>query len=684
MSRWDTTGIFWDDYVAPRVVKEKIKRTPPDPIWLSPDYLPGLEEARAYRFNEMEPGAIIAAAAAKERLVWDIEIYPNYCLFGFRCISSDATIVFELREGERLEGLAHQKFEWILRSFTLIGFNDTYFDTPIAVAILAGHTPLKLSQHAHTLIHGGDYGNGVTPREFYKMEKLSPLRLDNIDLIELTPLGPSLKICAGRIHAPRMADLPFPAGTRLTEDQITILKWYWSNDLDNTKGLYFKHKTAIELREILTAEYGVDVRSKSDPQIAEEVISAEIKRITKQRYVARAKIEPGRKFKYAPPAYLTYRSPTMQWVLDFIRTQEFTIDPYGSPTESEELSKLSFNIGNSSYKMGIGGLHSQEKRMIHIAGNDFEISDNDVTSYYPSLIIQQGMYPPNVGEVFLHVFKKIYDRRIAAKKSGDKATAETLKIVLNGTFGKTGERGGRSVVYYPEMMIQVTLTGQLSLLMLIEALELVGIEVISANTDGVTVKCPKHMLGAKNAIMEWWQEATGLGLESKNYKAVYSRDVNNYIALLETPDEKETDGFRYAKAIGVYRKVLDVYPMKWNPTCDVCAEAVISFLGAGTPVDETIRGCTDFRKFLEVRRVTGGAFKDGEYLGKAIRWYYSTEAGGPIINAKNGNFVPRSQGARPCMVMPAAIPDDLDYDFYIERALSMLTDFEPVEKKKAA
>lgn len=683
MSRWDTTGLFWDDYVAPRVAKVKEKREPPEPIWLLPDYLPGLEQARAYRWNLMTPAEMLEAEKAKERLVWDIEIYPNYCLFGFRSIVTDKTIIFELHAGESLYGVAREMFLWVLQKFTLIGFNDTKFDTPIAVSILAGNDPLTLTMHADALINGGEFQNGLRPQEFYKQFKLSPMYLDNIDLIELTPLGPSLKICAGRIHAPRMADLPFKAGTYLSDDQMTILRWYWSNDLDNTHFLYKKHAKAIALRELLTKEYGVDVRSKSDPQIAEAVISTEIKRITKQKYIRRATIEPGRRFKYRPPGYVQYRSPTMQWVLDFIKNEVFTINNAGQPTQSEELANLSFVIGGTAYQMGIGGLHSKEKSMIHVADDNYELSDNDVTSYYPSLIIQQGMFPPNVGPIFLQVFKKIYDRRLLAKSSGDKDTAETLKIVLNGTFGKTGEAGGHSVVYYPDMMIQVTLSGQLSLLMLIEALELEGISVVSANTDGVTVKCPRHLLERKKQIMEWWQHVTGLGLESKNFKGIYARDVNNYIALLEKPDEKETDGFRYAKSIGAYRKITDAYPMKWNPTCDICAEAAILFLATGKSVDETIRGCTDFRKFIEVRRVNGGAYKDGEYLGKAIRWYYSTEAGGPIINTKNGNFVPRSQGARPCMTMPDELPQDLDFNHYIERSLSMLSVIDQSDKLAA-
>ncbi len=670
MSRWDLTGIFWDDYVEPRKPKEKIKREPPEPIWLKDDYLPHLDVARAYTFPLMSDAELMLAWQQKRKLVWDTEFYPNYALLGFKDPSTGLILKHEFRAGETLP--ERDKFAWVLRNMTTVGFNSSAFDVPMAHAALSGMGTEQLMGCVNDLIHG-DFGQGMTPRDFYKRHKsISRSYVDDIDLIELTPLGPSLKISAGRIHAQRMADLPFAPGKILTEDQITILRWYWGNDLDNTAALLETHKEALILREALTQEFKTDVRSKSDPQIAEAVIRAEIKRISKVKYFQKAEIEPGRKFRYKVPGYVTYSSATMQWVLDLIRRLEFMVAADGSPTMPEELAGLDINIGGSTYRMGIGGLHSKEKSAIHLSGDDFELSDNDVTSYYPSLMIQQGMYPPNIGPVFLEVFKRLYVRRIHAKDTGDKKTAETLKIVLNGTFGKTGERGGHSVVYFPDMMIQVTVSGELSLLMLIERYELAGISVISANTDGIVVKCPRHLLGLKDAITKQWEIDTGLRMESKNYKAIYSRDVNNYIALYEKPDTKETGAWQHAKAIGAFRKTLGAYPPKWNPTCDICSEAVIMYLSQGIPVDETIKACTDIRKFIEVRRVTGGAFKDGEYLGKAIRWYYSADAGGPIVNTKNGNFVPRSVGARPCMMMPEGIPDDLNHDLYIARAYDML------------
>lgn len=682
MSRWDVTGLFWDDYIAPRVRKEKIKREAPAPIWLDPAYLPDLERAQNYKFELMTDAELIEARDNKDRLIWDTEFYPNYALVGFRNMRTDKLLMFE-STGHNTPIADLQKLKWVTSNFTLVGFNDNNFDIPMLASVLAGHTTEQLYKAVVALIVGDlDNPYGMKPFVFYRNFKLRKPVVDNIDLIELTPLGPSLKICAGRIHSERMADLPYLPGTYLTADQITVLRYYWTNDLNNTLELYNTHKTAIELRELLTAEYKVDVRSKSDPQIAEAVIRAEIERLTGNKRIEKATIIPGRRFKFKPPPYIRFQTTNMKWVLDFIKGVDFEVENNGSVALPDALAAMDVPIGNSIYRMGAGGLHSSEKRTVHYADELFELTDNDVTSYYPSLIIQQGMYPPNVGPVFLTVFKRIYDRRINAKRTGDKNTAETLKIVLNGTFGKTGERGGHSVVYYPEMMIQTTLSGQLALLMLIEWLEMNGIHVVSANTDGILVKCPRPLIDLKNEIMRYWEQQTGLGLESAQYKAVFSRDVNNYVALYADEPAKIKDNFSYGKAIGVYRKVTDAYPPKWNPTCDICASAAIGFLAKQTPVEKTIREATDMRLFLEVRRVNGGAYKDGEYLGKAIRWYYSTQDKEPIINAKNGHTVPRSEGARAYMTRTEGLPDDLDYDYYIERALGMVAELTGEEKKK--
>ena len=112
-----------------------------------------------------------------------------------------------------------------------------------------------------------------------------------------------------------------------------------------------------------------------------------------------------------------------------------------------------------------------------------------------------------------------------------------------------------------------------------------------------------------------------------------------------------------------------------NPTATICTEAAVRWLRDGTSVEDTIRGCTDVRKFLTLRTVKGGAIdQQGEYLGKAIRWYYAHGVTGALRYQINGYTVSRSDGARPLMDLPEALPDDINFQWYITETLQILQD----------
>jgi len=164
-------------------------------------------------------------------------------------------------------------------------------------------------------------------------------------------------------------------------------------------------------------------------------------------------------------------------------------------------------IGATTYTMGIGGLHSTEQSTAHFADDNTILVDRDVASYYPRIILNSGLAPGEMGQHFLSAYRSIVERRLAAKKSGDKVTDDALKITINGSFGKFGSK--YSVLYAPRLLIQTTLTGQLSLLMLIEQLEGAGISIVSANTDGIVIKCPAHLELDMDNIIGAWEMITG-------------------------------------------------------------------------------------------------------------------------------------------------------------------------------
>ena len=345
---------------------------------------------------------------------------------------------------------------------------------------------------------------------------------------------------------------------------------------------------------------------------------------------------------------------------------------------------IKVKIGDSIYKMGMGGLHSSEKTVAHIATEDTLLIDRDVASYYPFIILLLGLYPKHLGKHFLKVFKIIVDRRIAAKRAGNKTVADSLKITINGTFGKLGDMF--STIFSPQLLLQVTISGQFYLLMLIEMIDEIGIPVVSGNTDGIVIKCPKSRYDELNAVIAKWEAITKFETEETRYSALYSRDVNNYIAVKDFTSESEDDKSKRAKA-----KFLDERlgckpkgafsekgsalnsPLSKNPKTLVCIDAVMQMIVNRIPVEETIRTCKDFRRFISVERARNGAFKGKTYLGKVVRWYYATDQEGGIYSAKSGNIIAKSEGCRVLMDMPKGFfASDVDYQWYINEANDML------------
>ena len=142
-------------------------------------------------------------------------------------------------------------------------------------------------------------------------------------------------------------------------------------------------------------------------------------------------------------------------------------------------------INNTKYSLGIGGIHSTESKRAIVIKDDELLIDIDVVSYYPSIILNNNYAPAHLDkEEFLKFYRQIYNERIEAKKRGDKVKANVYKIILNGSFGKFGNRYSR--LFSPDLLIHTTITGQLSLLMLIERLEEHDFNVVNSNTDGIT------------------------------------------------------------------------------------------------------------------------------------------------------------------------------------------------------
>lgn len=658
------------------------------------------------------------ATAARPVAFYDTECFPNYWLLKFRPRGGQA-YGFRLRAGQAFDQATAARMRLLFEAYCVVSFNGNYYDVPMITAALSGYTAEQLKWLNDRIIV-----DKVKPWEL-GLPEWKPA--DHIDVMEVAPGAGSQKQYAGRIHCKTMRDLPYDPGHYVTEAEIVEVDTYCENDLAVLEALFDALQPQIHQREALGKRYGLDLRSKSDAQVAEAVLKRRCEQATGRR-IFKPEIDWNLKFRYKVPAFISYATPQLQRALELVQQSIFQLGASGSVDMPPQLDGLEIVINQSTYKMGIGGLHSQEKKLVAVSNETHQIRMPDVASYYPNLILNSGEWPPALGQAFLQEYAAIKDERLACKalakklkKEGFEGTVEYIeattgdgggKIMINGTFGKTGSP--YSVLFAPAMLIQTTVTGQLSLLMLIEWHELYGIPVISANTDGIVVNCPRDKLHISEALISEWEKRTGLEMETDDYLAIYARDVNNYFAI-KTPDDVKRKG-EYGKGGLVEKK---------NPDVEICADAVADFLAKGVPIEYTIAACRDITKFVTIQKVNGGGVKmwgegprkgarvmdmvgtltangwtkEGrkwrkgdsvtdaatayqscfapqtpEYLGKVVRWYYGTRSPGPIVYASNGNTVSLSYGARPCMTLPDEFPDDIDYAWYAGKAEAMLKD----------
>jgi hypothetical protein len=636
----------------------------------------------------------------------DIECFHNWFLVGITDKVNGWQWDFQMVPGTLLDT---DSIRQLCLHYTMVTFNGTHYDWPMLMLALAGADCATLKRANDWIIEGR-----TKCWQFYRETGCwPPAEFDHIDVAEPTPgVKVSLKQYACRMHWPLVQDSPVDFRLPLPLWKVPEEIAYCRNDRGITRQIREEIKERMDLRVRMGERFGVDLRSKSDAQMAEAMVKAEWCRLMQEsmrtngwwhnglqfkqdRYGnVTAPVIPkyphGHRFRATIPDYIGFATPEMNRVLDLVRQCEFVVsdkeqavewgyDPTGIKTGvimPDELKGLDIPIGQSVYRMGIGGIHSQEASVTYRSIPGVQtLKTADVTAYYPNLMVNARMNPAQLGPLFLMIYKGFKEEREDAKikvkqhphGSSEWAMLDAIdkgvKIVLNGTFGKLWSRF--SIFYAPEFGVAVTIGGQLSLLMLIERLEMYGIRVVSANTDGIEILVPFGREADCDQIIKWWEHICNLQMETKNYLALHSRDVNSYISI--GFDGKAKRKGRYGESGLLKNK---------HPDMDVCTDAVVEYLTKGKPLANHIVGCRDIRKFLKVRGAKGGArlASGGENLGRAVRWYYAAGSTDYIIDCASENKVGGTDGCRLAMSLPVDMPSDVDYPLYISTAEQMLAE----------
>ena len=235
-------------------------------------------------------------------------------------------------------------------------------------------------------------------------------------------------------------------------------------------------------------------------------------------------------------------------------------------------------------------------------------------------MIRNRIKPEHLSDDFIRILHKITQERLEAKRAGNKVKADGLKITVNSIFGKLGS--DTFWLQDAKAMLAVTVSGQLYLLMLIEALTLAGISVLSANTDGIICRIPRQLEAKYQEICAWWQEKTGFELEFTDYVLYVRSDVNDYIT-------QKADGTTKEK--GRYATEMDLKKGYKYPVVPRC---LYEYFVHGKPVEQTLSETQDILDFCISQKA-----------GQDFRFEYHTVSGVVELQKTNRFYISRTGGA---------------------------------------
>lgn len=417
---------------------------------------------------------------------------------------------------------------------------------------------------------------------------------------------------------------------------------YNINDIESTSALLDRCKKDIDLRLAIEDEYGVKVLSKDGVNIGMKILTHKYLEKTGLTWWDIKDLRSPQAYiplKDVILPFIKYDSPILKSVLDEMKTQ--VVSPGRKGYEKN------FVFGGLRYTVGVGGIHSKNDPEIVIPAEDEMLIDIDVASLYPSMLIEYGFYPKHLGPEFLEVYSQIRSERIEAKHNGDKIKDSTLKLALNGLSGNL--QNEHNFCYSTFAAMQIRINGQLLLLMLAEKLVELGCRIVQANTDGLFVLLKKSIYDKVNNVCREWEQLTKLTLEEDRFEAMYQYAINDYIAVKEGYTDIR-DRFLAGEQIIQKKKTGELYKsieqiqddyikqkgmfitkvqLGKGLTPKIIPEAVIKYFVDGIPVEDTIKGCKDIKKFLMAEKT--GKQWNVEYMKEDIqrtnRFYASTNGG---------------------------------------------------------
>lgn len=555
-------------------------------------------------------------------VVFDIEIGVNYFLVCFKSVNKGTKKSFIICEEQNDSQQLYEFLQLLIdHDYWFVGYNNLEFDSQLLETFLDNYDTFWSDVVYLCYNQAQELVNEKT--DFNKWEFIIPewkLRTNQLDVFKQSHFDnparrTSLKALQINMNWPNVLDSPYKYYETLTYDQIKEIEDYCWNDVESTEAYYKTRIPNIQLRIDIGKQYRINILNKPDASVGVEIIKAEYCKLSGRNFNDFKRDRDSDihfKFNSIVSDKIKFESAELIKVFDEIKRY--------SP---DTLKNYKFVYKGVKYTIGLGGLHSENKNQIWEEDKTYCLIDQDFSSYYPGLIVSLGLYPPHLGTEFTEVLKTITDKRVKAKREGNKMLADTFKLSVNAAYGKMGDK--QSWLQSMRCMYSVTINGQLFLLMLIERLNVEGIQVFSVNTDGITCKVQRDKEQLFKQICEQFSTYIGIGVEYAHYKKCIFTSVNDYLI-------QKSDG-------SLKRKGDWIIDFDWhqNNSYRIIPIALEKFFIEGIPIEDTIKSHDKILDFCAKKKMVGDwwmesrAVVNGEVvitkLQKNNRYYISNNGG---------------------------------------------------------
>ncbi len=501
--------------------------------------------------------------------IYDIEVFKKDNLYIFKdYFTKEWTVIHNDLNSLR-------KFYLANRDSLFVGYNSHSYDSNVMRAHMQGKNPYHISK---AIIESDDRGL------VYKMFDTKKTPLFGMDLYQ-DNRGFSLKEHSAFMGINiKETEVDFDLDRELTEEEQVLNELYCKNDVLATEKRFEQNIGMLVAKAAIALYFGLDkmALSMTNANLTAELLGAE-----------KTPDRGDELDKYELPEGFEIESETIR--------QAFMTDDFDANDKGHASISLDVPRRDVTEVLGVGGIHGAKESFIHV-GN---FHARDVGSLYPNTMVLFDYLSRNIPEEKRHIYKMLLDERMEAKYSNKEFTEikgvqiptklliNGYKLPLNTKYGAMGAEFNK--LYDPRMRLLVCITGQMAMWDLLEKIE-DHATIIQSNTDAhYYIPFSDEDEKAIDEIANDWMKRTGYTLDDDPFKAIFQKDVNNYLAV--TSDGK----VKFKGAIGLTNGL--------KVSKAIVSNAFINYVVAGKDYAEFINECDELRQFQMVTK-TGYTFDD--------------------------------------------------------------------------